>query len=145
MYRKLSNKGFSIVELVIVIAIMAILIALLAPQYIKYVEKSRYTSDDDLIANIHDVIALAVADENIKNKPLDGITTCNIEDMDPTNKYTDFMVQIQNDLAEPNLASLSGRLKSRNFRGQPIQVEITSLQQVTVIVVSPDGSTSLQW
>ena len=35
------NKGFSLVELIIVIAIMAILVAVLAPQYIKYVAKSR--------------------------------------------------------------------------------------------------------
>jgi type IV pilus assembly protein PilA len=42
---KKSNKGFSLVELIIVIAIMAVLIAVLAPQYLKYVEKSRKTAD----------------------------------------------------------------------------------------------------
>ena len=40
---KKSNGGFSLVELIIVIAIMAALVAILAPQYIKYVEKSRAT------------------------------------------------------------------------------------------------------
>ncbi len=40
--KKISNKsGFSLVELIIVIAIMAVLVGMLAPQYIKYVEKSR--------------------------------------------------------------------------------------------------------
>ena len=38
--KKTNNKGFSLVELIIVVAIMAILIGVLAPQYIKYVEKS---------------------------------------------------------------------------------------------------------
>ena len=37
----MNNKGFSLVELIIVIAIMAILIVVLAPQYLKYVERSR--------------------------------------------------------------------------------------------------------
>lgn len=43
--KKMNNKGFSLVELIIVIAIMAVLIVVLAPQYLKYVEKSRNSTD----------------------------------------------------------------------------------------------------
>ena len=35
-----NNKGFSLVELIVVIAIMAVLVGVLAPQLMKYVEKS---------------------------------------------------------------------------------------------------------
>ena len=40
-----NNKGFSLVELIVVIAIMAVLVGVLAPQLIKYVEKSREATD----------------------------------------------------------------------------------------------------
>lgn len=43
--RRKNNKGFSLVELIVVIAIMAVLVGVLAPQLIKYVEKSRESTD----------------------------------------------------------------------------------------------------
>ena len=139
---KNTNRGFSLIELIIVIAIMAILIAILAPQYIRYVEKSKITNDNDLLSDIHDVIAMAIADENIERKPVNGFSG-KIEDLDAT-LYPDFVTQIQ-DNTGGDLASLKTKIQSRNFKGQPIMVEITSLQNVTVTVTSPDGSTSLQW
>lgn len=61
---KLNNKGFSLVELIIVIAIMAVLVGVLAPQYIKYVERSRRSSDAanvDEIASSMQVLAADVS------------------------------------------------------------------------------------
>ena len=42
---KKTNKGFSLVELIIVIAIMAILAAAIAPALIRYIDKSRRADD----------------------------------------------------------------------------------------------------
>lgn len=50
--KKLNNKGFSLVELIIVIAIMAVLVGVLAPAYLRYVEKSRKSADIQAIDSI---------------------------------------------------------------------------------------------
>ena len=41
MARKIDDKGLSLVELIVVIAIMAILVGAIAPQMIKYVARAR--------------------------------------------------------------------------------------------------------
>ncbi len=62
---KKNNKGFSLVELIIVIAIMAVLIAILAPQFIKYVEESRQSADLTTVEEIVNAIQVGVADTNL--------------------------------------------------------------------------------
>ena len=62
MASKRNNKGFSLIELIIVIAIMAVLTAVLAPQLIKYVERSRMAKDIQNIAAADRVLQLAVVD-----------------------------------------------------------------------------------
>lgn len=47
--KKNGTKGFSMIELIIVIAVMAILIALIGTQLIPYLEKSRKTRDLDTL------------------------------------------------------------------------------------------------
>ena len=60
--KEMNNKGFSLVELIIVIAIMAILVGVLAPQFIKYVERSRVSTDMQNAQAIRTAIEAYVAD-----------------------------------------------------------------------------------
>lgn len=61
--KKLNNKGFSLVELIIVIAIMVVLVGVLAPQFIKYVESSRSSTDMQNMELVKTAIEVAATDE----------------------------------------------------------------------------------
>lgn len=67
--KKTNNKGFSLVELIIVIAIMAILVGVLAPQYLKYVEKSRKSADMDQLDSFYTACTTAAADPDLSGVP----------------------------------------------------------------------------
>lgn len=62
-----ANKGFSLVELIIVVAIMAVLMGVLAPQYMRYVERTRLQKDNSAIAEIANAAKIAMADEAINS------------------------------------------------------------------------------
>ncbi len=65
---KKNNKGFSLVELIVVIAIMVVLIAVLGSTILGYVEKSKYSKDIQALDSIK--------------------TACSTYAVDPEAKYT---------------------------------------------------------
>lgn len=60
--KNMGNKGFSLVELIVVVAIMAILVAVLAPQFTKYIDRSRQSNDAATVAGIVTAAQVGVAD-----------------------------------------------------------------------------------
>ncbi len=73
--KKMNNKGFSLVELIIVIAIMAILLVVLAPQYLKYVERSRNSTDLQNATEIVTALQIYASDPEATVVPANGNIT----------------------------------------------------------------------
>lgn len=84
--KKMNNKGFSLVELIIVIAIMAILIVVLAPQYLKYVERTRNSTDLQNATEIVTALQVYASDPDATVAPAAGSITITQSDqtLDPT-------------------------------------------------------------
>ncbi len=85
-----KNRGFSLVELIIVIAILAILSAAIAPALIRYIEKSRKKVDVQTAEMIYDaaLYALANGDDSVYEGWMNtGSNASAVEFTDPTTKH----------------------------------------------------------
>lgn len=65
-----AKKGFTLVELIVVIAIIAVLAAILIPILMNYLTNSRISSADSEAKSLYNVISATVADIDRQNKTL---------------------------------------------------------------------------
>ena len=68
MNKKRNNKGFSLVELIVVIAVMAVLVVVLAPAYLRYVDKAKLQKDESAISEVVNAVKIAAAEEKVSNE-----------------------------------------------------------------------------
>ena len=61
--KKMNNKGFSLVELIVVVLIMAIIAVALAPQVMKWVENSRKSTDVQNYDSVVEAVNVALTDK----------------------------------------------------------------------------------
>ena len=57
-----DNKGFSLIELIIVIAIMAVLIAIITPQLTRYIGSAKTRVDERNLDEVHQQIMNCISD-----------------------------------------------------------------------------------
>lgn len=151
--KSMGNKGFSLVELIIVIAIMAILIGVLAPNLLRYVEKTNVSADTQLADSVKTAITTAMMDPAVINatETPSSVTTFNdahATSADLSSSLSGEMLKSINvtlGYAEGQTAAdlqknLVGKLKSAHATSAAIQVEIAGTNSVKVTITTTDAS-----
>lgn len=133
--KRRDNKGFSLVELIIVIAIMAILAGVLAPQFVKYLGKSRVATDIQNAQQIASAMAAQWADDQTKDAADRELKDAYTGDAIAKTKISD-----TSDGAKKIQEVVGGNPEVKAESGYAFYVEVTSGGVVTVTV--ENGSTA---
>ncbi len=141
--QKSNNKGFSLVELIVVIAIMAVLMGVLAPTLIGNVEKSRESTDLQNLDTIKGAVVTAMNQENVAkahkgtaqtvNMTLDGANTLSGSD-------ADFVAALQAELADTLRDKITAKSGVANKSGNKIQISVSDGGAVVVSIVDGSGN-----
>jgi len=96
---------------------MAILIGVLAPQYMKYVEKSRTSADKDTMDSLYNALTIAAADPDTqKNAPsAAGAVTAGTY---ASGDSEDFWTAVYDTLGVTNTGDYTKKFKSKTVKGK---------------------------
>lgn len=72
-----NNKGFSLVELIIVISIMAVLLGVITPALIRYLQKSRIIRDERNLDIVRESIEIVLSNEDFYEDLADSSVVIN--------------------------------------------------------------------
>lgn len=137
----IGNKGFSLVELIIVIAIMAILVGVMAPQLLRYVERTRVSADTQVADSVKTAITTAMLDPEVIGATPSGIPTGGANlDLANAADFTDaFGAAVAETLGYADVAAMTGasgivsELQSDGATGITAAIDATG-NRVTVSV-----------
>ena len=137
--KRLGNKGFSLVELIVVIAIMAVLVGVLAPTLIRNVEKSRESTDMQTLDSIRGSVTTALSVEKINNALPSGGTTFKYSDIAAADVTgTTFIDMLKKEMEDDGTSNASFKSSSAKNDGHTVMVSISSTGAVEVYVNATD-------
>ena len=142
---KKNNKGFTLVELIIVIAIIAILVAVLAPNYVRHVDRSSWSSDrndcESLLGEVRNAIVEAQNENDTVNASKGKITVSS------TGTATDGNVDpnILHALSDADANWYKGKVKHKNAQSMPGDSSGKAEKYDTFEINIKDGGASGEW
>ena len=120
---KKNNKGFSLVELIVVIAIMAVLMVVLAPAMLRYVEKSRVQKDDTAVHEVQRAVELALSDEAVVDE-ISGNEVVSVSNQSitmTTGSSPALMTEVHKTVSDSAV-----KLSSKTYKGHVYRIQIVS-------------------
>lgn len=109
-----NNKGFSLVELIIVMAILAILVGAIAPQVISYVEQARERKDLQMVDTVFSACQTAIAEKEVTVANISG-------DLDVATTAVPKIKDLLKDDIE-TVAGIQGKAKSKKGQAGKLYV-----------------------
>lgn len=131
-----NNKGFSLVELIVVVAIMAVLMGILVPTLVKNVEKSKKQKDASAIEEIRSTMVTTLADPTYSDIEATIVYDGTTMDVDDPKTIT-AVSPITNDEVKTFLTAVSADVKDWKFTSKAYKADdevtfVISGQMVTV-------------
>lgn len=131
-----NNKGFSLVELIVVVAIMAVLMGILVPTLVKNVEKSKKQKDASAIEEIRSTMVTTLADPTYSDIEATIVYDGTTIDVD-TPKSISAVVPITDTEVKTFLTAVSADVKDWKFTSKAYKADdevtfVISGQMVTV-------------
>ena len=143
--KKNDNKGFSLVELIIVVAILAILVGLLAPQYIKYVEKSRKSADASNLSEMVNAVQIYAADSESSLAAGTYTITIGTSETEITATPNTDLSKVQAAVAETAPDYTKTKLKSNKWGSQKQGATEATNEISATIVIDANGGTTVTY
>lgn len=140
-----EEKGFSLVELIIVMAIMAILVGVVASQVIPYMEKSRQSKDQQQLSSLATNVVSAVAQSGEDVGSFSSVAVTALSGNGETSKFMNTLLELAGESTEGTLGStLGGKMKSKEGKKASIDGQniVISMDGKGVVTVQVSGSSS---
>lgn len=135
-YLQGEREGFSLVELIIVIAIMAILIAVVALAVIPYINSAREAKDHDAINNLQAAFKTVMAKEKFAKKLSSG-------NMTATKTLDADMLKALEELTDKKVADVKTALSSDAATAAGVDIYFEVKDKECIVFLSKNGSAAV--